>query len=218
MKIGVLGTGGVGQTLATALVANGHEVKMGSRQAGNEKAVAWVNGAGGSASEGSFRDAAAFGDLIVNATAGAASLDALESTGAENLAGKVILDVSNPLDFSKGFPPSLTVCNTDSVAEQIQRAFPDARVVKGLNTMNSDVMVDPSIVPGSHNVFIAGNDDGAKAEVKALLEGFGWPSDDIFDLGDITGARGLEMYVTFWLRLFGAAGTGYLNVKVNVAT
>ncbi|HUQ62348.1 MAG TPA: NAD(P)-binding domain-containing protein [Acidimicrobiales bacterium] len=214
MKIGVLGTGGVGQTLATALVAHGHEVKMGSRQAGNVKAVAWAEGAGDSASEGSFRDAAAFADLVVNATAGAASLDALESAGTENLAGKVILDVSNPLDFSKGFPPSLTVCNTDSVAEQLQRAFPDARVVKSLNTMNCDVMVEPSLVPGSHNVFLAGNDDGAKAEIKALLEGFGWPSDDILDLGDATAARGMEMYVPFWVRLFGTAGTGHFNIKL----
>lgn len=218
MKVGVLGTGVVGQTLASKLVEVGHEVKMGSRQAGNEKAVAWAAGAGDSASEGSFADAAAFGDLLVNATAGAASLEALGAAGADNLAGKIILDVSNPLDFSRGFPPSLTVGSTDSVGEQIQRAHPAAKVVKGLNTMNSDVMVDPSIVPGSHNVFIAGEDDRAKAEVSALLESFGWPSDDIFDLGDITAARGLEMYVIFWLRLFGAAGTGHLNVKVSVGS
>lgn len=218
MKIGVLGTGGVGQTLASALVAGGHEVKMGSRQAGNEKAVAWARGAGDSASEGSFADAAAFADLVVNATAGAASVQALESAGADALAGKVILDVSNPLDFSQGFPPFLTVCNTDSVAEQIQRACPGARVVKGLNTMNCDVMVDPSIVPGSHKVFIAGDDPGAKAEVSAVLEGFGWPSGDIIDLGDLTAARGLEMYVAFWLRLYGAVGGGHFNIAVNVGT
>ncbi|HEX8769764.1 MAG TPA: NAD(P)-binding domain-containing protein, partial [Acidimicrobiales bacterium] len=187
MKVGVLGTGVVGQSLASKLVDVGHEVRMGSRQAGNEKAVAWAAGAGASASEGSFADAAGFGDILINATAGAASLAALEAAGANNLAGKVVLDVSNALDFSRGFPPSLTVESTDSVGEQIQRTFPDARVVKGLNTMNSDVMVDPSIVPGPHNVFIAGNDDGAKAEVSVLLESFGWPSEAIFDLGDITG-------------------------------
>lgn len=218
MKIGVLGTGGVGQTIGSALVAGGHEVKMGSRQAGNDKAVAWAEGAGDSASEGSFRDAAAFGHLLVNATAGAAVVDVVESAGAENVSGKVILDVSNPLDFSKGFPPSLTVCNTDSAAEQIQRACPGAKVVKSLNTMNSDVMVDPSLVPGSHNVFVAGDDDDAKAEVKAILEGFGWPSDDIMDLGDLSAAQGMEMYLPLWLRLFGAAGTGHFNIKVVVGS
>lgn len=216
MRIGVLGTGGVGQTLATKLVEVGHEVKMGSRQAGNEKAVAWAEAAGEGASEGTFADAAGFGELVVNATAGAASLAALEAAGADNLSRKTIVDVSNPLDFSRGFPPSLTTGATDSVGEQIQRTFPEARVVKALNTMNSDVMVDPSIVPGSHNVFIAGDDDGAKGEVKALLESFGWPADDVFDLGDVTASRGLEMYVIFWLRLFGAAGTGHLNIKVSV--
>ncbi|MDQ6909465.1 MAG: NAD(P)-binding domain-containing protein [Actinomycetota bacterium] len=218
MKVGVLGTGVVGQTLASKLVDVGHDVKMGSRQAGNENAVAWAAGAGASASEGSFSSAAGFGDLLINATAGAKSLAALETAGADNLGGKVILDVSNPLDFSRGFPPSLTVESTDSVGEQIQRAYPAAKVVKGLNTMNCDVMVDPSIVPGSHNVFIAGDDDGAKAEVSALLESFGWPPEDVFDLGDISAARGLEMYVIFWLRLFGAAGTGHLNVKVTVGS
>lgn len=214
MKIGVLGTGGVGQTVASALVAGGHEVRMGSRSAGNEKAVAWAQGAGDGASEGSFADGAGFATLVVNATAGAASLEALQAAGADNLAGKVILDLSNPLDFSQGFPPSLTVCNTDSAAEAIQRAFPASRVVKALNTMNSDVMVDPTLVPGAHNVFVAGDDDDAKAQVKALLEGFGWPSNDIMDLGDLSAARGLEMYLPLWLRLLGAVGTGHFNIKV----
>src|SRR3954447_22299827 len=124
MKIAVLGTGGVGQTLASKLVDIGHEVKMGSRQAGNEKGVAWAAGAGDSASEGSFADAAGFGEFVINATAGSASLAALEAAAGDNLAGKVILDVSNPFDFSRGFPPSLTVDSTDSVGEQIQRAYP----------------------------------------------------------------------------------------------
>jgi predicted dinucleotide-binding enzyme len=191
---------------------------MGSRSAGNEKAVAWAQGAGDSATQGSFADAAGFATLVVNATAGGASLEALAAAGADHLAGKVIVDLSNPLDFSRGFPPSLTVCNTDSVAETIQRAFPAARVVKTLNTVNGDVMVDPTLVPGSHNVFVAGDDDGAKAEVKALLEGFGWPSDDIIDLGDLTAARGLEMYLPLWLRLFGTVGTGHFNIKVVTGT
>jgi predicted dinucleotide-binding enzyme len=220
MRIAVLGTGVVGQTLGTKLVALGHEVTMGSRQAGNEKAVAWAEsaGVGGSAGEGSFADAASTADLVVNATSGQGSLEALDAAGAVNLAGKVLIDVSNPLDFSRGMPPSLTVCNTDSLAEQIQRRFPEVRVVKSLNTVNADVMVNPGIVPGSHTMFMAGNDASAKEEVRGILESLGWPTADILDLGDLTAARGLEMYLPLWLRLWGATGTGHLNVKVQQAT
>jgi 8-hydroxy-5-deazaflavin:NADPH oxidoreductase len=214
MRIGVLGTGMVGRTLATKLVSVGHEVMMGSRQSGNETAVAWAAEAGQLAAEGDFAQAAAFGELIVNATAGSASLDALASAEAENLAGKVLLDVANPLDLSGGMPPSLTVCNTDSLAEQIQRAFPEARVVKSLNTVNADVMVEPAIVPGSHNMFVAGDDDEAKASVTAILTEFGWPEDDVMDLGGIDAARGMEMFLALWLRLYAARGSGHLNVKV----
>jgi 8-hydroxy-5-deazaflavin:NADPH oxidoreductase len=214
MRFAVLGTGVVGQTLGTRLVELGHEVTMGSRQAGNEKAVAWAAGAGPSAAEGSFADAAASADMVVNATSGVGSLPALEAAGEDNLAGKVVIDVSNPLDFSRGMPPSLTVCNTDSLAEQIQRRFPDALVVKSLNTVNADVMVNPGVVPGSHTIFVAGDDATAKGEVRGVLESFGWPAEDILDLGDLSAARGLEMYLPLWLRLWGATGTGHLNVKV----
>ena len=128
----------------------------------------------------------------------------------------MLIDVANPLDFSQGFPPTLAVCNTDSVAEQIQRAYPDARVVKAFNTMNADVMVDPSVVPGPHALFVCGNDERAKAEVAQLAESFGWPRDSVMDLGDIGAARGMEMYLPLWLRLFQAAGTGHLNVHVAI--
>jgi predicted dinucleotide-binding enzyme len=193
----MLGTGVAGRTLTNRLTEVGHEVQVGSRDP-----------------ERSFADAAAFGELVFNATAGTASLEALAAAGAENLAGKVLVDVSNPLDTSKGFPPTLSVCNDDSLGEQIQREFPDARVVKTLNTMNADVMVNPGLVPGDHNVFLAGNDDPAKATVAELLESFGWPSDRIMDLGDIAAARGLEMWLPLWLRLFQAAGTAHLNIGV----
>src|SRR5918912_4383446 len=143
MRIGVLGTGVVGQTIATKLVELGHEVTMGARQAGNEKAVEWASGAGGGAAEGSFADAAAHGELVFNCTAGTASLEALRAAGAEELRGKVLVDVANPLDFSGGMPPTLSVSNDDSLGEQIQREFPDARVVKALNTISSVVMVAP---------------------------------------------------------------------------
>jgi 8-hydroxy-5-deazaflavin:NADPH oxidoreductase len=207
----------VGQALAGKLVSLGHEVRMGSRQAGNDKAVAWAEGAGDRGSEGTFADAARFGEVVVNATAGGASLDALTAAGAENLAGKPLIDVANPLDFSAGMPPTLLVCNTDSLAEQIQRAFPDAMVVKTLNTVNAGVMVAPQVVPGGHTIFVSGNDAGAKARVVELLESFGWPAEDIMDLGDLSAARGMEMYLPLWLRLFGASGTGQLNIKVVVA-
>ncbi|MEY2441003.1 MAG: 8-hydroxy-5-deazaflavin:NADPH oxidoreductase [bacterium] len=215
MHIGVLGTGTVGQTLAQALVDRGHEVRMGSRAAGNEKAVTWAEQAGPLASEGSFADAAAFGELAINATAGAASLEALEAAGAEQLAGKVLLDVSNPLDFSRGMPPRLTVCNDDSLAEQLQRTFPEVRVVKALNTVTAAVMVQPDLVPGRHTMFMCGDDDAAKAQVGVLLAELGWSDGSVLDLGDITAARGMEMYLPLWLRLYGASGTAVLNVEVR---
>ncbi len=218
MKVAMLGTGVVGQTLGTRLAGLGHQVMMGARQAGNEKAAAWAAGLGPSASAGTFADAAAFGELVVNATAGSVSVEVLTAAGEDNLAGKVVLDVSNPLDFSKGMPPTLSVCNTDSVGEQLQARFPAVRVVKSLNTVNADVMVHPEIVPGSHTMFLCGNDADAKDEVRAVLESFGWPAADLLDLGDIGAARGMEMYLPLWLRLWGATGTGHLNVKVCVGT
>jgi 8-hydroxy-5-deazaflavin:NADPH oxidoreductase len=214
MRFGVLGTGIVGQTLAGKLVSLGHEVTMGSRQAGNEKAVAWANEAGEAGHEGTFADAARFGEIVVNATGGAVSLDALNSAGAENLSGKVLIDVSNPLDFSQGFPPTLTVCNTDSVGEQIQREFPDAKVVKTLNTVNAGLMVAPGSISERHTVFVAGNDDDAKAQVRDVLVSFGWPAEDVLDLGDISTSRGTEMYLPLWLRLANATGSWMVNVKV----
>jgi len=214
MKLGVLGTGTVGRTIATKLVDLGHEVTMGSRTADNEDAAEWAADAGRTAAHGTFADAASFGELVVNCTAGAGSLDALRAAGEENLAGKVLLDVANPLDFSQGMPPSLFVSNTDSLGEQIQRALPDARVVKALNTMNREVMVDPARIPGDHNVFVCGDDEAAKGDVRALLQSFGWPEGSIIDLGGLSSARGTESYLPLWLRLMGALGTGDFNIKV----
>ncbi len=217
MRVAVLGTGIVGRTLASALLANGHEVRLGSRTAGNEAAVAWAEQIGGPASEGTFADAAGFGEVVINATAGAASLAALEMAGSEQLAGKVLLDVANPLDTSRGMPPTLTVCNDDSLGEQIQRALPDVRVVKTLNTVTAAVMVDPALVQGAHTVFVAGDDPAAKTQAAELLREFGWPASSIVDLGDISAARGSEMYMALWLRLWGVAGTPVLNVEVRPA-
>jgi len=213
MKIAILGTGGVGETLGSKLVALGHEVRMGSRTANNEKAVAWTQKAGARASQGTFADAAAFGELLFNCTAGIASLEALKQAGANNLKGKVLVDVANPLDFSKGMPPTLSVCNTDSLGEQIQRAFPDVKVVKGLNTVAADIMVNPGLLPAPTDMFISGNDAGAKKQVTQFLtEGFGWKS--VIDLGDITTSRATEAYLIMWVRLYGSLGTPYINVKL----
>lgn len=213
MRVGVLGTGTVGQQLASKLVDVGNDVRMGSRTAGNEKAVGWAARFESRASEGSFSDAVAHGELVVNATAGMASLEALRAAGHHNLANKTVLDVSNPLDFSHGFPPRLGVAG-DSVGEQIQREFPDARVVKVLNTVNSNVMVDPARVPGEHNVFLAGEDDGAKREAADLLHALGWPPESIVDLGGIIASRGLEAYALFWVTLMQSGGTTDFNIKV----
>jgi predicted dinucleotide-binding enzyme len=214
MRIGVLGTGGVGQTLAGKLAELGHDVCMGSREAGNEKAVQWAAEAGEHASEGSFADAAGHGELVLNATPGAVALEALRAAGGERLAGKVLIDVSNPLDFSNGFPPTLTVCNDDSVGEQIQREFPDARVVKMFNTIPAELMVNPRAIEPSHTLPLCGEDDAAKGEAVALAESLGWPREDLLDLGGIAGARGMEMFLGLWVRLIGATGNRLVTVKV----
>ena len=213
MKFGVLGTGVVGSTIATKLASLGHEVKMGSRDAANPNAKAWVASAGRGASQGTFADAAAFGEIVFNCTNGMGSIDALKSAGAAALRGKILVDVANALDFSKGMPPTLFVSNTDSLGETIQRTFPETKVVKALNTVNANIMVDPGRVKGDHDLFVCGNDAAAKARVIRLLqEEFGWKS--VNDIGDIAAARGTESYLHLWLRLYGALQTADFNVHV----
>jgi 8-hydroxy-5-deazaflavin:NADPH oxidoreductase len=200
VRIGVLGTGVVGTTIAGKLRELGHDVLIGSRTAG-EDAVP-------------FADAAAHGELVFNCTNGNASLEALNAAGAENLAGKVLIDVANALDFSQGRPPLVGVSTGDSVGEQIQRAFPEANVVKALNTVNANMMVDPGVLPGEHDIFLCGDDEEAKGQVTELLQSFGWPANRILDLGDITAARAQELYVALWLRLMGVAGSATLNIHL----
>ena len=216
MRIGVLGTGSVGRGIADKLVELSHDVTMGSRSADSEALGEWLAGTDDGARGGTFADAAATAELVFNCTAGSASLAALEAAGPENLAGKVLVDVSNPLDFSQGMPPTLSVCNDDSLGERIQAAFPAARVVKSLNTINNQVMTDPERLPGAHNVFVCGNDEGAKATVRELLGAFGWAEEQIVDLGDISAARGTEMYLPFWLRLMSSLGTADFNIQIRV--
>ncbi|MCW5853389.1 MAG: NAD(P)-binding domain-containing protein [Anaerolineae bacterium] len=211
MHIGILGSGMVAQAIGQKLTELGHTVKLGTRDP--RKLDEWLGKVGGGASVGRFADAAAFGELLFNCTSGIGSLEALTSAGAENLAGKVLIDVANALDFSRGMPPTLTVCNTDSLGEQIQRAFPDAKVVKTLNTVNAYLMVNPSLVPGDHDMFVCGNDAEAKATVTDILKGwFGWRS--VIDLGDISGARGVEMLLPLWVRLYGVFQSPMFNFKV----
>jgi predicted dinucleotide-binding enzyme len=193
------------------MVELGHDVRMGSRTA--DKAKAWAKDLGRNASGGSFADAAAFGEVVFNCTSGSASLEALNLARAENLNGKVLIDVSNPLDFSRGMPPSLTVCNTDSLGEQIQRAFPSAKVVKALNMVGHDLHVNPGLVKGEHDLFICGDDDAAKAKTTEILtRWFGWKS--VIDLGGISACRGMEMYVPFWLTVAMRNNFTPFNIKV----
>jgi predicted dinucleotide-binding enzyme len=215
MKIAVLGTGMVGNALATKLVNIGHEIMMGSRSANSDAGQEWLRSVGGKAQIGTFADAAAFGETVFGCTNGANSIAALRSAGAKNLRGKILIQVGNPLDTSKGMPPTLTVCNTDSLGEQVQREFPEVRVVKALNTVNCEIMIAPSRVPGDHDLFICGNDAAAKREVAARLsEWFGWKPGNIIDLGDITNSRGTEMFLALWVRLWSVVGNPHFNIHV----
>jgi 8-hydroxy-5-deazaflavin:NADPH oxidoreductase len=224
VRFGILGTGVVGKTIAVRLDGLGHDVIVGTRnpeetlsrtdpdQYGNPPFGAWQE-EHPEVRLGTFAEAAAHGDMVVNATAGAVSLEALEQAGEDNLNGKILIDISNPLDFSKGMPPTLLVSNTDSLGEQIQRRFPEAKVVKTLHTMNAYLMVDPAqLAATDHTVFVSGDDAEAKARVSELLQSFGWS--DIIDLGDITTARGTEMVLPIWVRLFGVLQKPIYNFKI----
>ncbi len=224
MRFGILGTGVVGKTITARLDDLRHEVMVGTRDPeetlsrtepdpyGNPPFSAWQQ-EHPEARLGTFGEVAAHGEVVVNATAGAVSLEALEQAGEDNLNGKILIDIANPLDFSQGMPPTLSVSNTDSLGEQIQRRFPEVKVVKTLHTMNAYLMVDPTQLAGAdHTVFVSGNDAEAKATVAELLRSFGWT--DIIDLGDITTARGTEMLLPVWLRLFGALQKPIFNFKI----
>jgi predicted dinucleotide-binding enzyme len=225
MKIGILGTGGVGRTMAERLQGLGHEVMLGTRDvnATMENTSGTVMGGppvkdwlaqNKNVRLGSHAEAAAFGELIINATSGQGSVQALEQAGRQNLGNKVLLDISNPLDFSKGMPPTLSICNDDSLGEKIQREFPELRVVKGFNTLSAPLMVNPKALPERTNLFICGNDTDAKNKVRELMNSFGWQNDDIIDLGDITMSRGTEQILPIWVRLWGALGTPMFNFRI----
>jgi len=214
-KIAVLGTGDVGDTIGSKLIELGHTVIMGSRTASNEKTLLFIAKHGGKATAGTYAYAAAKGEIIFNCTRGLFSVEALKMAGEENLKDKIIVDVSNPIDLSKGYPPILSICNTSSVGEEIQNAFPSAKVVKALNTVWCGLMVNPGLVNnGDHTTFICGNDINAKQRVIEILESFGWDDENILDLGNITASRGTEMYLALWLRVMGKMNKSTFNIKI----
>ncbi len=224
MKVGILGTGNVGRALAEGFVREGHDVLVGTRDVdalmarteqdrmGGPPFAAWLAEQTG-VRVGPFAAAGAHAEILVNATLGTASVDVLRAAGLAEAPGRIVIDTSNALDHSGGFPPSLFVVNTDSLAEQIQREFPDARVVKAWNTMTASLMTNPGLLAGGdHSIPICGNDDDARRQVADLLRSFGWR--DVVDLGDLTAARGMEAYLLLWLRLYGAAGSPIVNTKI----
>ncbi len=228
MKIAILGTGNVGQTFATTFIAQGHEVIMGTRNVADTLARKATDNYGSlpfgewhsknaAVKLTTFAEAVATSDIVLNALQGAASISAISSVDKAAFDGKILLDISNPLDFSKGFPPTLLdgLNNSNSLGEEIQKTLPNAKVVKTLSTMYSAIMVNPTMVGnGDHNVFIAGNDADAKAKVKDILTSFGWIANNILDLGDISKARGVEMYLPLWLSIYGATNNGAFNIKI----
>lgn len=221
MRVGILGTGVVGRTLAQGFVRTGHAVSLGTRDVRRTMArtldsppgsiAEWL-AANPSIALSDLASVAATAEVVVNAVNGSGTLDALAEAGAANLARKVVIDVSNPLDFSQGFPPTLTVKDTDSLGEQVQRAFPEARVVKSLNTLTAALMTHPGLLPEPTTLFLSGDDPAAKAIAAGLLREFGWT--DILDLGDITTARGPEMWLPLWLRVMGSVGGGMFNLRI----
>lgn len=218
MNIGVLGTGVVGETIATALTEKGNNVRMGSRSANNEKATAWVKKSNKHATQGDFNDAAAFGEIVFLCLNGEHALDAVRSVDADSINGKIVIDVTNPLDFSKGMPPRLLdgLHNSSSLGEEIQKAWPGASVVKALNTITANAMVNPKVVNnGDHTLLICGNDADAKNKVKHfLVDSFGWKPESLLDLGPIQSARTTEAYVPLWVSLMQAVGSPMFSIKV----
>jgi predicted dinucleotide-binding enzyme len=222
MKIGIIGSGVVAQTLGTRWIGLGHDVALGTRdpqKIDDKKAMAgslreWRAQTENRGKIVSFADAATHGEVLVNATGGTVSIEALRLAGADKVGAKVLLDIANELDFSRGMPPRALASDERCLAEKIQAAFPNLKVVKTLNTMSALVMVNPKgLAGGDHTVFLSGNDAAAKGQVAELLKALGWT--DILDLGDVSTARGPEMYMAFWLRLWRATGSGNINVKIQ---
>jgi len=205
MDVGILGTGEVGRALAKGFLALGHSVKLGGREASNEKALAFARDNGPRASSGTFADAAEFGDLLVLSTLGSANEEALRAAGLDNFTGKVLIDTTNPLDFGKGMPPRLAGGLGDSAGELVQRLLPEAKVVKAFNTVGNAHMFRPEFPGGPPDMFICGNDADAKQEVAALVTAFGW---NVADVGSIQSSHYLEAMCLVWV-LYAMQGGGW---------
>jgi predicted dinucleotide-binding enzyme len=228
MKISIIGTGSVGQTLASKLVELGHEVVIGTRNVSEKLSVTAKDSYGNppfsewhksnsKVKLETFEKAASSGEIVINATHGGNSIQALKLAGAKNLAGKILIDISNPLDFSKGMPPSLLpgLSNTNSLGEEIQSTFPLALVVKTLNTMWCGIMVNPEMIGGGDHInYISGNDMAAKNRVKKILIQFGWRNESLIDLGDITASRATESMLPIWLRVMGVINSSAFNFRL----
>lgn len=216
MKFGILGTGNVGDTIGSKLASLGHDVMMGSRTAANEKALAFAAKDAAHTRSGTFEEAAAFGDIVFNCTKGEIALDVIAQV-ADSLKGKILIDVTNPLDFSNGLPPSLipALSNTNSLGEEIQRRHPETHVVKTLNTMWCGLMVNPGLIgDGNHVNYVCGNNAESKEKTKQILMEFGWKKENLLDLGDITNARATEAVLPIWLRIWGVTRNGTFNFRI----
>jgi predicted dinucleotide-binding enzyme len=213
-RVGVLGTGDVGRRLAAGFNSRGHEVTIGSREPGKPELREWLSNDGAGVQAATFREAAQNGELLVLAVLGDAAQEVIAQAGAKNFAGKVVIDAMNPLDFSGGFPPKLSIYGQDSLGEHVQRALPDAKVVKAFNTIGNPYFVDPSFSEGKPTMLIAGDDEGAKSLVRDVLADFGWT--DTFDIGGIEGSRELEAICIAWVKIGGARGAWDHGFKLLV--
>ena len=203
-RVGVLGSGEVGRRLAAGFASRGHDVMIGTRDADKPELRDWLSGDGAGVRAAGFQEVASHGELIVLAVLGDAAEDVIAEAGRENFTGKVVIDTMNPLDFSGGFPPKLSITGEDSLGERVQRALPDARVVKAFNTIGNQYFVEPRFADGQPTMLIAGNDADAKAAVGEVLADFGWS--DVFDIGGIEGSRELEAICIAWVKILGIRG------------
>ena len=212
MKIGILGSGSVGRTLGKGFASNGHDVKLGTRTPGKQEIQNWREEAKGKVSVGTFAEAASHGEIVVLCSLGEATEKVIQLAGTRNFDGKVLIDATNPLDFSKGMPPGLFVGTTDSLGERVQRIVPNARVVKCFNTVNNQTMINPKMKEGLPDMIICGNNEDAKRQVAGLLKEFGWG--EPIDIGNIDGSRWLEAYTALWVRLAMKLGSWTIAAKI----
>jgi len=213
-RVGVLGTGEVGRRLAAGFCSRGHEVMIGSRDPDKPELREWLSGPGAGIEAGLFADAARHGEVLVMAVLGNAAADAIAEAGPANFGGKVVIDAMNPLDFSAGFPPKLSITGEDSLGERVQRELPDARVVKAFNTIGNQYFVDPGFSEGQPTMLIAGDDEAAKRTVGDVLADFGWPA--AVDIGGIEGSRELEAICIAWVKIGGSRGAWDHGFKLLV--